>query len=215
MNLFRITGRQIERAVAVVRQGGLIAFPTETYYGLGVDPFNEQALQRLFRLKNRGVIKPVLVLIAERQQVSLLTARVSDTAGRLMDAFWPGPLTLVLPARTSLSGLLTGGTATVGVRLSPHPGATGLVRAFGGPLTATSANLAGEPAAVTAQEVYAYFGDKVDMILDGGRTPGVQGSTLVGVGNDTVECIRRGSVPFDAILACLGSRSPGETARHD
>jgi L-threonylcarbamoyladenylate synthase len=135
--------------------------------------------------------------------------------GRLMDAFWPGPLTLVLPARAALSALLTGGTATVGVRLSPHPQATDLVRTFGTPLTATSANLAGEPAAVTAEEVYAFFGDRVDMILDGGRTPGLQGSTLVGVSNDTIECIREGCVPFDVILASLRSQTGRKTVGHD
>jgi L-threonylcarbamoyladenylate synthase len=201
------SSREIERAAAVVRGGGLIAFPTETYYGLGVDPFNERALLRLFTLKNRATVKPVLVLVADRSQVSLLASRVPHTALRLMDAFWPGPLTLVLPARADLSSLLTGGTATVGVRLSPHPDAASLVRAFGGPLTATSANRAGEPAAVTAEEVCAFFGGRVDMILDGGRTPGVQGSTLVGVGDDTVECIREGRIPFGEIRAALRARA--------
>ncbi|HHO48993.1 MAG TPA: threonylcarbamoyl-AMP synthase [Desulfobacteraceae bacterium] len=203
MHRSRISGRDIERAAAVVRGGGLIAFPTETYYGLGVDPFNERALQRLFTLKNRATVKPVLVLVGDRSQVNLLASRVPQTAHTLMDAFWPGPLTLVLPARADLSSLLTGGTATVGVRLSPHPDAVSLVRAFGAPLTATSANRAGEPAAVSAEEVYAFFGDRVDMILDGGRTPGVQASTLVGVGDDTVECIREGRIPFEEIRAAL------------
>jgi L-threonylcarbamoyladenylate synthase len=215
VNLFRVTAEHIEQAVAIVRDGGLIAFPTETYYGLGVDPFNETALQRLFTLKNRAKIKPVLVLVADRLQVDLLASHVSATADRLMDAFWPGPLTLVLPARASLSALLTGRTATVGVRLSSNSHATGLVRALGVPLTGTSANLAGEPAAVTPEEVYAFFGERVDMILDGGRTPGRQGSTLVGVFNDTVECIREGCLSFDVIRASLRPRADRKAVGHD
>lgn len=203
MNRFDASGPQIERAAAFVRRGGLVAYPTETYYGLGVDPFNEKALERLFTVKNRSRIKPVLVLVADRLQVHLLAAHVSDAASRLMDFFWPGPLTLVLPARAGLSPLLTGGTSTIGIRLSPHPLANDLVRAFGAPLTATSANLAGKPAAVTAAEVAAVFGDRVDAIVDGGRTPGQLGSTLVRVDNGAVACIREGLVPFAGILACL------------
>lgn len=203
MDRFKTSGPVVERAAAIVRGGGLVAYPTETYYGLGVDPFNGKAMERLFTVKNRPRVKPVLVLVADRLQVNLLAAHVSDTANRLMDFFWPGPLTLVLPARSRLSPLLTGGTKTIGVRLSSHPLANDLVRAFGGPLTATSANLSGGPAAVTADEVAAVFGDRVDMIVDGGQTQGQGGSTLVRVGNGEIACLREGLVPFERVLACL------------
>jgi L-threonylcarbamoyladenylate synthase len=186
----------LEGAARILQLGGIVAFPTETYYGLAVDPFNEQALTRLFQAKDRPSVKPVLVLVAEREQVSRLVREIPPVARSLMDRFWPGPLTLVLPARPEISPLLTGGTGTVGVRLSPHPLAAALLRVFGGPLTATSANRSGEAPAATAGEVRAAFGDALDMILDGGRTPGKTASTLVRISGDRISCLREGCISF-------------------
>lgn len=199
-----VSGREIEQAASLLRAGGIVAFPTETYYGLGVDPLNEDGLVRLFQVKNRPALKPVLVLVADREQVGLLAREISPTARTLMDRFWPGPLTLVLPACTELSPHLTGNTGTVGVRLSPHPAASELLRTFGGPLTATSANRSGHVPAVTAEEVRAAFGSEVDMVLDGGRTPGEKGSTLVGVNGNRITCIREGCIPFAEVLQTAG-----------
>lgn len=201
---------EIDRAAAFLRAGGIVAFPTETYYGLAVDPFNEQALAQLFQVKNRPALKPVLVLVADREQVGLLAAEIPGIAHRLMDRFWPAALTLVLPARPALSRLLTGGTGTVGVRLSPHPIADRLLRAFGGPLTATSANRSGSAPAVTAAEVRAEFGGEL-MIVDGGRTPGGKGSTLVGIDQEQITCIREGCVSFAAVRRAAGE-SPDQRA---
>lgn len=195
-----MSGHQLAEAASLLRTGGIVAYPTETYYGLGVDPFNDQALTRLFQVKNRPAVKPVLVLVADRDQIALLAHEISPTARLLMDRFWPGPLTLVLPARPDLSPLLTGGTGTVGIRLSPDPLATALLRAFGAPLTATSANRSGRDPAVTAGEVQAAFGNEVGLILDGGPTPGRTGSTLVGVSGSRVTCIREGRVSFAEVL---------------
>lgn len=194
---------EIQHAAAVVRDGGIIAFPTETYYGLGVDPFNEKALANLFVLKNRSVVKPVLVLIGIASQLDLLAEDIPAGARILMKSFWPGPLTIVFSARMNVSPSLTGGTGSVGVRLSPHPVARGLLEAYGSPMTATSANIAGRPAAVTAEEVYASFGNRVDVIVDGGRVPGKKGSTLVGVMNDSVQYIREGRIAYARIQECL------------
>jgi L-threonylcarbamoyladenylate synthase len=194
---------QVRHAASVIQDGGLVAFPTETYYGLAVDPFNEHALQRLFRVKNRPVMKPVLVLIASLDQLEMLASSVPETAAGLMEHFWPGSVTMVLPARPDLSRILTGSTSTVGVRLSPHPVATALVKACGIPLTATSANTSGDPAAVSADEVRSIFGGEVDFILDGGKTPGRHGSTLIGFGEKKVECIREGVVRFQDILDAI------------
>ncbi len=198
--------QEIAGAVAVLRDGGLVAFPTETYYGLAVDPFNEQALERLFTVKKRLRLKPVLVLLAEREQLGLLAAEIPDIAGPLMDHFWPGPLTLVFPARPELPALLTGGTASVGVRQSPHPLAIELVRAFGAPLTATSANRSGEEAAVTGEEVRRLFGAEVDLVLDGGATPGRAGSTLVAVTRQGIHRIREGCIAFREIEQLVSAR---------
>lgn len=205
MKLDGVSGLEIEKAASLIRAGGIVAYPTETYYGLGVDPFNTPALTRLFQVKNRPVVKPVLVLVADRMQIALLAREIPATAQLLMDRFWPGPLTLVLPARPELSPLLTGGTGTVGVRLSPHPLATAILHAFGAPLTATSANRSGRNPAVTAGEVRAAFGREVDLILDGGRTPGKRGSTLIGISGSQVTCIREGCISFADVLRASGT----------
>lgn len=193
----------IDQAASILRDGGLIAFPTETYYGLAVDPFNESALQRLFSLKNRLSVKPVLVLIPSRADINLMTEAVPAVARQLMDRFWPGPLTMVFPARKELSALLTGGTGTIGVRLSPHPVAKALLQAYGGPLTATSANRSGGRAAVSEAEVVEIFGDEIDMVLSGGRTPGLQPSTLISFAGNSIECIREGRIAYREIALVL------------
>ncbi len=200
------TQKDIDQAARILREGGLIAFPTETYYGLAVDPFNERALQRLFSVKNRPSVKPVLVLIPSREDITRMALDVPEVAERLMDRFWPGPLTLVLAARNELSELLTGYTGTIGLRFSPHPVAQSLLLTFNGPLTATSANLSGGKAAVTENEVNDIFGNDVDMILTGGRTPGHKPSTLIGFAGETVKCLREGCIPFSDIMRTVAPR---------
>lgn len=193
----------IVRAAGVIREGGIVAFPTETYYGLAVDPFNESALKKLFRIKNRPEVKPVLVLVSGQDELSRVTTAIPAIAQRLMDRFWPGPLTLVLPARKELSSYITGGTNTVGVRLSSHPVAMSLLKACGIPVTATSANKSNQSPAVTANEAKRIFGNQVDLVLDGGRTPGESSSTLVGFENSGIKCIREGRIPFQEIMSYI------------
>lgn len=195
--------KSIHQAAVILKDGGLIAFPTETYYGLAVDPFNEAALKRLFAIKKRPSVKPLLVLIASRDDLSRMTDTVPEAAIPLMDRFWPGPLTLVFPACKDISVMLTGGTGTVGVRISPHPVAQALLQAYGTPLTATSANRSGEAAAVTEDEVRKNFGDDVDMVLAGGRTPGHKPSTIIGFTANSIECLREGCIPFSEITQTI------------
>jgi L-threonylcarbamoyladenylate synthase len=189
----------VKEATRLLKQGGLIAFPTETYYGLGVDPFNEQALQRLFKVKERSPDKAVLVLLPDISQVTLLASSIPAEFIPLMKKYWPGPLTLVFPGRSSLSTLLTGGTGTVGLRQTQEPLAAELLTRYGGPVTATSANKSGMVPATTAAEVKAIFGTEVDLILDGGITPGDRGSTLVGYKHELI-CLRQGCIPFTQIV---------------
>ncbi len=199
-----------QEAAGLLRQGGLIAFPTETYYGLGVDPFNAEALRRLFAVKRRAADKPVLVLVAEQNQVPLLAEETLEPLRLLMNHFWPGPLTLVFPAKKNLPELLVGGSGTVGIRQSPEPTAARLVAAFGGPITATSANRSGEEGAVTAAEVEAAFGAEIDLILDGGRTLGGAGSTLIGWDGQALRCCREGRIPFAECAAFLAAANTKE-----
>ena len=189
---------EIKKAVQIIRQGGVVAFPTETYYGLGVDPFNPQALTKLFAIKKRSSAKPVLTLITSQEQLSLLTLEIPSLFLPLF-SLWPAPLTLVFKALPSLPSRLTGGTGTVAVRISPHPLAMALVRAYRQPLTATSANISGKPPAVTADEVRMYFGDTVDLVIDGGRTQGGKPSTVVGIDNDALTVIREGVISLSDI----------------
>lgn len=205
-----VSETRLAKAVRVIREGGVVAFPTETYYGLAVDPFNEAALARLFELKGRPYDKAVLVLVHDRDQLSRLVQEVPPVFGSLLDVFWPGPLTLVFPARPELSRLLTGGTGTVGVRISSHVVAARLLSVLDSPVTATSANISGGAPAITAAQVKEQFGSAVDYILDGGETPGGKGSTLVGCGVDgRCRLLRDGVIPFSRIKEVEARLSEG------
>lgn len=191
------------RAVSFLKGGKIVAFPTETFYGLAVDPFNEQALEALFRLKGRESGKPFPVLIQNEGQLPELAGSIPDTYRSLMKAFWPGPLTLVFPAKTGLSSLLTGKNGGVGVRISPHPVAGKLGQFWGRPITATSANLSGMPAARTADEVRQFFGDGVACILDGGPTPGGKSSTVVALHEGKLRLLRAGVIDFSRLTQAV------------
>lgn len=198
-----VTEEALAQACAVLRSGGVVAFPTETYYGLAVDPFNQAAVSRLFALKGRPPGKPVLLIIDNPSQLPRLVAEIPPPFPLLMERFWPGPLTLVFPAAHSLPEMLTGSRGTIGVRVSSHPVAQQLVKAFGQPVTATSANFSGQPAAVAADGVFAQLGPEVDVVLDGGLTPGGQGSTLLGYREGKIRLLRAGVIPFARIEAAL------------
>jgi L-threonylcarbamoyladenylate synthase len=184
----------IRKVGRVILQGGVAAFPTETFYGLGADARNEEALQKIFQIKGREENKPLLLLIGDRDWLSGLVRNLPPVAGRLMEKFWPGPLTLVFEASPRLSALLTGGTGTVGVRLSPHPVAQTLIQAVGRAITATSANLSGQPSASVAAEVFRALGNRVDAILDGGQTAGGLGSTVLDLSSPAPRIIRQGVI---------------------
>ncbi len=200
----------LDQAADILRNGGLVAFPTETYYGLAVDPRQSRALERLFQVKRRRKQLPILVLVSETNQIPLLVRDVPLIFQRLIKRFWPGPLTLVCPARSALSPLLTGNTGTVGLRQSPNETANQLIRTFGNPITATSANISGFAAAVTADGVARIFFDAIDLILDGGTTPGGRASTLVGIQGSSLHCLREGTIPFAEVQACLANIDPVE-----
>lgn len=197
-----------KQAVAVLKAGGVVAFPTETYYGLAVDPRNEQAVESLFQVKGRVEAKPVLVLIVDPLDLSSLVREVPDEYERLIAKFWPGPLTLVFPAADGVSPRLLGGTGTIGVRISPHPVARRFCRAWGGPITATSANRSGWAPARTAEEVRRQFGDAIDLIIDGGETSGVAGSTVVGLDEGRLRLLRPGLIDFSLLSHGGRTRQP-------
>ncbi len=188
-------GAFLAEARHLLGSGGLLALPTETFYALAVNPFDEAALARLFALKERPAEKPVLVLIAAPEMLSQVASEVTAAASRLMAAFWPGPLTLILPARPQLPRLLTGGTGTIGVRQPRQPIICWLMADLGLPLTGTSANRAGREPLTTAAEIAQEFGAGVDLILDTGPCPGGQPSTIVDVTVAPPRLVRAGAVP--------------------
>ena len=192
-----------ERMRRVLGENGLIALPTESFYGLAVDPFNEQALVKLWQVKGRSKGKPVLVLIGEGAQLNPFVRNIPPAATVLMNAFWPGPLTIVFPAALGLSDAVTAGTRSVGIRLSAWQPLCELLQRVG-PLTGTSANREGMPPPTTTEEVRHYFGDALDLIVDAGPTPGGRPSTVIDV-QGPIRIIRNGAIDREDIVAQLAA----------
>jgi len=185
----------IQRAADIMRKGGVIAFPTETSYGLGASTKNVYALERIYIIKKRPRYKPLLILISNISDLIHLVNQVPPSAFALMERFWPGPLTLLLPAKPELPWPLCANTDKVGVRISSNSWANSLVTALGGPITATSANLSKHPATCNAEEVKDQLqSPPPDYILDGGPTSGGRPSTIVDVCTEPFKIIREGII---------------------
>jgi L-threonylcarbamoyladenylate synthase len=188
------SSKAIKDIQSVLNSGGVIAFPTDTFYGLGADPFNLNALSKVFRIKQRPLNKPLLVLIHSLDQLADLTQEVTDNARKLMERFWPGPLTLIFKAAPELPDALTAGTGTIGIRLPGHPFTRRLLETLGRPLTAPSANLSNAEEPKTAQQVASTLEDKLDLIVDGGSAPGGKSSTVLDTTTNPATLIREGAL---------------------
>ncbi len=186
-------GAALGAAVAILKDGGVAAFPTETFYGLGAAALDPRAVRRIFELKGRPETKPLLVLV-DSMEMADTVAEWSDRARSVAARHWPGALTLVLPARSDVPGQVTAGTGTIGVRMSSHPVAQGLVRALGAPLTAPSANPSGLEAPTSAAGVLAHFAGAIELVLDGGPTPGGEPSTVLDLTVEPPRILRQGAV---------------------
>jgi len=193
----------LKKAAEVINSGGMVAFPTESFYGLAVSVENEKAIQRLFDVKKRRSDQPILILVPSVERLDQIALHIPKIARLLMSRFWPGALTLIFEAKPNLSQVLTAGTGKIGVRLSSHPIATALAEAVGMPITGTSANISGEPACSSAKEVHHSLGEKIDFILDGGKTAGGKGSTILDVTVDPPQILREGMVSREKIMECL------------
>jgi L-threonylcarbamoyladenylate synthase len=194
----------LAEAVAAIRAGKLVVYPTETFYGLGADPSSESALERLFEVKQREAGKPVALIAADAASAFSIAREVSDAARRLAGVFWPGPLTLVMPARAGFASALLGDDGGIGVRVSPHPIACALAAGLGHPITATSANLSGEPPATTLAETRVALDGKVEAFLDGGTLAGGAPSTVVTFDGAGIRIVRAGAISEQSIAAVLG-----------
>ena len=181
-------------AVELLKNGGTIAYPTETFYSLGAKFDSDDALRKIYKIKQRPHDKAMPLIIGERDLLPVIAVGVSRTASDLMDTFWPGPLTLILPARENISEYITAGTHTIAVRIPGESFALRLAQAAHFPITATSANLSGLPPARDIETVLGYFGDRIDLIIDAGPTPGGLPSTIVDARGSALKILREGVI---------------------
>jgi L-threonylcarbamoyladenylate synthase len=193
-----IVEREIEKGVKVLRKGGVIAFPTDTVYGLGADAFNSTAVKRIYEIKDRARHQQLPLLIADMKQMTDLAEPIPEIAWFLAKRFWPGGLTLVLPKTESVPTYLALG-ATIAIRIPNHPVCLALLKGLGNPMTGTSANISGQPAALTAEEVGQQLAGKIDFVINGGRCPSGRESTVVDVTREPPVILRRGTIPSHEI----------------
>jgi len=192
--------KQISEAAEIMRRGGIVAYPTDTVYGLGADAFNTDGVEKVYRIKQRPYTMPLPVLLADKAQAASLAASISGFAGCLMEKFWPGGLTLVLEADASLPACITGGGDKIAVRVPDHIVPVTLVRELGKPIVGTSANISSYPSVVTAEEVAQQLGNEVDIIIDAGRCPGGLESTVADVTGQSPIILRQGAIPEEEIM---------------
>jgi L-threonylcarbamoyladenylate synthase len=198
-----VNDADVQRAAALLLGGGVVAFPTETVYGLGAVAFDPRAVARIFEIKERPFFDPLIVHVLDNAMLGSVAQAPSSAASLLMERFWPGPLTLVLRRREEVPSIVTSGLETIAVRMPSHPVARALLAATGAPLAAPSANAFGRLSPTRAEHVYAMLGDRVDLIVDGGATPlGIE-STIVQCAA-TVTLLRAGAIPVEALEAAVG-----------
>jgi len=195
----RSDGSSIMEVVRIMKEGGVIAYPTETFYGLGADIRNAQALEKIYTIKGRDFDKPISIIIGSREDLTTFAGDITPAAETLMDRFWPGGITLLFNASQDVPGKLTAKTGKIGIRLSSNPVATLLAQRLSGAITATSANRSGQEECVSIDEVMDSIGKSLDAVIDGGRTPGGAGSTIVDTTVDPPVIVREGIIPSSAI----------------
>jgi len=196
--------KQVEQGISILKQGGIVAFPTDTVYGLGACVSIHQAVERVYAVKGRPRNMALPLLLADTSQITKVAYPVPPIAWLLIDNFLPGALTIVLPRSNSVPDIITGGGATVAVRIPAHPIPVALAKGLGTPIVGTSANLSGKPSALTADEVNSQFGNKIDLIIDGGRCPGGKESTVVDVTGETPVILREGAISREEIERVCG-----------
>ena len=181
-------------ALAALRRGEAVVFPTETFYGLGANALDTKAVDRVAELKGRSADSPIAVIVADRAMLAQIVDDIPPAAEKLIARFWPGPLTLVLPAKKGIPAPLVNAAGKIGARVSSHPTAAGLARELGRPLTATSANPSGKDPARSIAEAQAYFADSIGIYLDGGTLTGTAASTVAEINGGEVKIIREGAI---------------------
>ncbi len=205
--IYPATETFIHEAAHSIRLGGVVAFPTETVYGLGANALNAEAVAKIFEIKQRPFFDPLIVHVASHEMTREVVATLPDIALRCMKAFWPGPLTLVLPKSAIIPQIVTAGLDTVAVRMPEHEVAQKLIHASGVPIAAPSANPFGYLSPTTAEHVFSQLGDKVEIILDGGKCPVGVESTIIKIEDEGIVLLRYGGIPVEDIEAVAGKVS--------
>jgi L-threonylcarbamoyladenylate synthase len=195
----------LEPAAFAIRSGGIVALPTDTLYGLAANPFDSDAVARIFAVKGRAAVRALPLIAADREQVADCIGPLSPAASRLATRFWPGPLTLLIAPRAGLAANVTGGTGTVGVRVPAHPVARAFCRTCSLPLTATSANISGREPTADPDEIERVFSHGIDLLIDAGPAPGGPPSTIVDTTGASLKLVRAGAVEWGEIEAWLRS----------
>ncbi len=196
---------QVREGIVVLRSGGIVAFPTDTVYGLGVCPYLHRAVERVYAVKERPPEMALPLLLSSTLQINEVAESVPPIARLLVEKFMPGPLTLVLYKSKVVPGIVTAGGITVAVRVPAHPVPVALALGLGAPISGTSANLSGKPSALTADEVHSQFGNKIDLVIDGGRCPGGRESTIVDVTGEIPVVLRKGAIDFGELKKVCAS----------
>jgi len=199
IDLLKPSSESIIPAIEIMRTGGVVAYPTETFYGLGVDALNEDSIKKIYAIKKRSFSQPLLILIPHRDVLPEYVKDIPEVALKLINRFWPGPLTLIFFASPHLPPLLCAQTKKIAVRVSSHPIARALAEGTRFPITSTSANVSGSASPTTLEEVSLQLGNEVDLIIDGGRTTGGKPSTIIDVTQCPPRLIREGTIPFDEL----------------
>jgi len=191
--------QQVEKGISILKQGGIVAFPTDTVYGLGACAYLPQAVERIYAVKERPRNMALPLLLADKSQISEVAEPVPPIAWLLINRFLPGALTIVLPKSNSVPDIITAGSTTIAIRIPAHPVPVALAKGIRAPIVGTSANVSGRSSPLTADEVYAQLGGKIDLIVDGGRCPGGKESTIVDVTGETPVVLREGAISREEI----------------
>ena len=199
--LSAISSEAIPSALQVLRQGGLVAFPTDTVYGVGTLAFDGKAVESIYAAKDRPVEKAIPILIGDAEDLEKVGENIPETAREFASHFWPGPLTILVPKRADLPEAVSA-TSTVGIRVPDHVFARALLRNTG-PMAVTSANISGKQSPISAQEVYEQLHGRIALIIDGGKTPGGVPSTLVDCSGEEIKVLRQGPISLEELLSTL------------
>jgi L-threonylcarbamoyladenylate synthase len=191
--------QQINKAISILRKGGLVVYPTDTVYGLGASMANIPAIERIFQVKGRPKGMALPLLLSDSSQIELLAKSVPTSAWHLIKKFLPGALTIILPKSDAVPDIITGGGKTVAFRIPNHPVPLALIRGLGKPIVGTSANLSGQSSPLTATEVQDQIGDKIDMLIDGGRCPGGIESTIIDLSGEKPIIRRQGAITLEKL----------------